>query len=244
MINKLMKKYLTNKSKFRNASIDIRTDGGYIVADGSCVYNIIPEKGKQQPLNKNTTEYIVLNNAPISHIPFSLIQFLTQVETKEEPIITTKNIDLQIKNEYLRPREYFNNQMVYIFTDNDIKHLLDKLPSEYINDTEKWFLITCSLKSLSLYEIWDNWSKSSSKYNKNKNYNLYWNKLIPKIDINHIVHILKSNKIDITVENIPAYKPVEQLTNIYGIKTRIFDNIYVSTDRDNNICSYEEFSKK
>ena len=54
--NYLIDKYLTNRSKYRQKGIDIRTNGGYVVGAGSKIGN-----GRYQVIN-NTT---IINNATI-----------------------------------------------------------------------------------------------------------------------------------------------------------------------------------
>lgn len=242
-INSIVHKHLINKSGYRRSSIDVRSDGGYVVAPGCFVFdeNSYPEKNKPKPTTKNTIEYIIIDNSEIIDIPFSLVQFLLNDAVKIEPLIQSENIDLQLDIEYTKPIEYFNNQMIYKFTEKQIVDLLNKFPFEYVDDTEKWFKITCSLRSSNLYKIWNNWSKQSPKYNKWKNIERYWKNLKPQMDLNFIVNLLINDGIDKEVEYIQAYKPIEPLTNTYGIKQREFNHNYVFDDKIYNCFTYDDF---
>ena len=47
--------------------------------------------------------------------------------------------------------------------------MLELLPDEYLDNFTKWSIITNILKNYEKYDIWDEWSKQSDKYNSRKN---------------------------------------------------------------------------
>ena len=56
------------------------------------------------------------------------------------------------------------------FSVNDtILNRLNKLPSTYLDEHNKWWYITTLLKALGEKATWDTWSKASEKYDKTKN---------------------------------------------------------------------------
>ena len=57
------------------------------------------------------------------------------------------------------------------FTDDEILEMLEQLDESYLNDYDRWSIITNMLKSMDKKEIWDKWSKGSDKYNKYKREN-------------------------------------------------------------------------
>ena len=46
----------------------------------------------------------------------------------------------------------------------DIADLLDQLPDEYIEDYDKWSIITNILKGLDKKDLWNKWSYQSNRY--------------------------------------------------------------------------------
>ena len=70
----------------------------------------------------------------------------------------------------IRVKKIFNYDpaIQYKIKDEEIIELLDQLPSEYLDDYDKWSIITNMLKGLNKKELWDKWSSTSDRYNQFK----------------------------------------------------------------------------
>ena len=129
--------YLTTRTKYRGVGIDIRNNGGYVVAPPSTINNVAYE--------------VVLNEAPIE-IPTSLLQWLLtgvnqttkKSSTKQTPSTTTQTY-------------------IYDITDEETMNLLNLLPKSFLHDYSDWLLVTTAMKNLNKYEVWDEWSNISKR---------------------------------------------------------------------------------
>ena len=72
----------------------------------------------------------------------------------------------------------------YIYSEIEIRDLLESLPEEYRDDYSKWLAITSTLKSEGerLKDVWDEWSAKSKSYNRDQNMKI-WSDLRPDVDI-------------------------------------------------------------
>jgi hypothetical protein len=104
-----------------------------------------------------------------------------------------KNSKKKVKEEVSRcikvVSDLIENDIVYYINEKYIVDLLDHLPSEYWNDTSKWFSVTSALKSINNKQIWDEYSKRSTKYNSIHN-TLIWESLQTIVNINYIVNVV------------------------------------------------------
>lgn len=217
-----IKNYLYTCTGLRGAGLDIRADGGYIVGPGS--YN----KGKP---------YDIINNIQPSQMPESLINFLIEPSKKNNNIkndikcILKKDINLNFKNEYK-----FN------VTDDDAKNIISLLGPNYYNNYSEWLKIATIYKNLNKYDICDEWSKQSKKYDKIKN-DERLKSLNCQIDINYIVNILnntREHKIKY-FEKMKIYEPIT--SNIDNIKKININSQYLFNDINNNSFNYKIYSK-
>lgn len=148
-------------------SIDIRSDGGYIVAP--------PSKG-----------YKTITDEEICIIPKAMKDWImthykeTPKKQKEEP--------KQAPTETKTDKETF-----YVYSVDEVKDLLYSLPSRFYDNRADWLKITSILKSENLFDLWDSFSKKSKAYDKEKNMEL-WNSLNPKMNISMINHLLEKQK--------------------------------------------------
>jgi hypothetical protein len=126
-------------------------------------------------------------------MPRSLIDFLFLGSKLVQPIKLTQNIN---KNKQINLNEY-----KYNITDDEIIKLLMKLDDSYNHQTNKWLIITSILKSLNKFQIWDDWSTLSTKYNKENNLTI-WNNNEGLIDINYLIYILNKNEPIKKIDNI------------------------------------------
>jgi hypothetical protein len=173
-------------------SIDIRNDGGLIIAP--------PSIGKMGP-------YLWKNNKSLSDIaPMIIPQWfkdwlkLSSDKQKivKDPII---KIDTYVANSEIR----------FIYKQSDIYNLLNTLPSKYYNNYSDWLVITSCLKSENLKDIWNRWSEKSIKYNESNNNNI-WLSLIPELNIWYLVVLCQKEKIFINHSIIHKTKRIDYLT--------------------------------
>jgi hypothetical protein len=125
---------------------------------------------------------------------------------KSDPIY-----NYEVKNNLPKSILYKNQERNFIYNNVDydkIKAALVVL-SDHCNDYSKWLTITFALKDLYLsvkddekdlvYDLFDNFSKKSNKYNEQENKKIFFN-LEPKIDINYLF-----NLVDISYVLYPFY---------------------------------------
>ena len=79
----------------------------------------------------------------------------------------------------------------YDVSDEDLVKLLDGLDDKYLDCYPQWNIITCILKKMNKYNIWNTWSKQSSHYDKKKNDDIWKNRKPKHLlwNINFLVHI-------------------------------------------------------
>ena len=149
-----------------------------------------------------------------------------------DEIIKLTPIKNQIKKVF-----HYDASIQYQIKDVEIIELLDQLPSEYLDDYDKWSIITNMLKGLNKKEIWDKWSSTSDRYNQFKNNNMWRNAKKIKFDINYVVNVInQSREKDEKIKHIDTYKEFKPITkNIIAEK---FNDYRVS-----NIYTFDDFKK-
>ena len=200
----LIDNYLTNRTKYRNSGIDIRTNGGFIVSAPSKIY----DKEYKYIRSFDDTELLEL--------PETLINWLL-ISNKEDKIkkLTKKTNKVIFKDSNIK----------YNIDDTLLIELIKNLSKNYLNDYTSWLKITTILKSLNKFEIWDNWSKKSKSYNYNKNINL-WNANSGSIDINYLIYLINTeNKTN--YKFIEKYKIYNPLVNEINSNKIVMNNKYL-----------------
>ena len=185
----LIENYLLNKTKYRGKGIDVRTNGEYIMCAPSSIDN-----KKYEWINS-------FNTHKIEEMPSDLIQFLL-IDNINKKTNVKKNKKCIIED------IVYDTTMRWLINDEQIKKLLCELPNDYVNDYNKWLIITTILKNMNKYDIWNNWSKTSSKYDENTNIDL-WNSNTGKIDINYLCYILDKQ----LIQKYKHYEPITQAIN-------------------------------
>ena len=147
----------------------------------------------------------------------------------EEPIMKS------IKTNSIKKVFHYDSSIKFKITDEQIADLLDQLPFEYIEEYDKWSIITNILKGLDKKDLWNKWSYQSDRYNHTKNNTIWRNIKKIKFDINYIVNVinLNLNKND-KIKLIDSYKEFHPITK--NIIVNKFNNEYVS-----NIYTYNDF---
>jgi len=201
----LIDNYLTNSSKYRNKGIDIRNNGGYIVAAPSKINNI------EYKFIRN------FNECKILEMPENLIDWL---------LLGKQNKIIECKTKTKDTPENTKSSLNYLINDEEIKTLLYNLPKKYYKNYNEWLYILTIFKNLNKFDIFDEWSKQSKKYNYNNNVQL-WNSNAGNIDINFLVYLvnIENNSNNSSIQYIKPYEPI--LNDITHIKTITYNNKYV-----------------
>lgn len=200
-IKYIIQNTITNRSKYRKSGLDIRTNGGYIMSAPSII---------------NGISYKIIKDVPILEMPESLVYWLLENSTEKE----NKKIKSQMQVPQTR-----DLKLIYDISDDELTSLLNDLPSEYLDNFDKWWRITDVMKSMNKYIIWDKWSSKSSKYDKQKNITIY-NSTKGILNINYLMTLLEKPL-------VPSHKPVP-MTTIRP--NRSINKKYVS-----ECISYDEF---
>ncbi len=155
--------YPKTKTKFRKVGIDIRSDGGYIVAPPSKV---------------NSKGYEVIRKHKVNQLPSELIDWLIvgldRAPTNQPSAVRSPET----------PNSYGSSDYKFLLDDNVVKDILNRLGDEYLDDYSKWITATSSLKRHNKFKIWNDWSKRSSHHNYYKYVNL-WNYNKGNVDITY-----------------------------------------------------------
>ena len=148
---------LKQTTKINGFSIDIRSNGGYIMSPESEGYEII-------------------NDTEITTIPFELKKWIMPhyVTVKKTKKGRTKKKTKNVKSKY-----------IFLYDKTELKLVLKNLDKKYLNNRSEWLKVTAALKSENLYKIWDKWSSKSASYDQEGN-DKVWENMKPEVDINYI----------------------------------------------------------
>ena len=181
--------------------------------------------------------YQIQKSEKIDKIPKDIKNvLLEQIQIKEDEKrlkeLSSKATDIHNTTEtpYIKNNKYFIN-------DDELLNLLKHLPSKYNDDVILWVSMSSILKKAGFKEVWDEWSKSSKKYNKTNNETIF-KRLnvgdeIP--DLNYIINILNDGKTSKKEHKLISkiYKPYmplhpENIETIPNIKIRTINEKYLS----------------
>jgi hypothetical protein len=135
----LLREHLYTQTKLRGVGIDIRSDGGYIVAPHSVL---------------NNKKYTYVNNSDknnLMEMPTGLILWLIEGKNKDKdkPATTVQKTISTIPKKCNS-----NDNIVYMISDEKLQDILDMVPKEYCDNYLKWLSVTNVLKGLDRQEIW------------------------------------------------------------------------------------------
>ena len=213
----LIDNYLKNSSKFRKSSIDIRSNGGYIVAAPSTI------NGKSYEFINSfeDTEIIEMPNELVNWLLGNNI-FTSESEHKKVDKLKAKiskaKIIEPIKPEPKLPQiKKISSKIVWEITDKLLSEYLHQLPAKHASDKNLWLPILSVCKSLDKYDVFNNWSKTSkANYDERRNIEI-WNANDAIINVNYLVNIL--NNLGHKLPLVRFYKTFKKFSKKHNIRT-------------------------
>jgi hypothetical protein len=201
-VQHLIEECLTNKTKYRNKGLDIRTNGGYIVAPTSSLNNIYYE--------------IIKDMSPIEFPESLALWLLENDKNNEENNTETNNIKKTIKKSKLsqdkKVQKYPTDNYKYEITNEELFSLLEKLDKSYLENYTKWLIILTICKNINKWEIFDAWCKKCPKnYNYEKNLKM-WNVNKGLINVNYLIKKL-NEECKINIPLAERYIPIDNKIN-------------------------------
>ena len=181
-------------------------------------------------------------NTDIIDMPTSLIEWLLASVTLSEGQTVSKPRETKRRNIDIKPSE----EIKYVVQDQQLHHILNLLPSTYLTNYSDWLKVLTAFKRLDKWELFDQWSRSSAKYNTAKHISrnkYHWSHNLGVIDINYLVHVLKQEGHDL--EYIQKYKELKAIT-FKGAHQQININnkrLYEIDAAPDNIFNYELFKQ-
>ena len=174
--------------KINGVGIDILSDNSYIVCEPSTI------NGKSYKF-RNTID-------DIQEMPAWVFEYINNAMQPEasEPVLRK------------------SDRMPYNVDKGEVIKYLKRVPKEMWDGYESWFKLSCALKSEGLHDIWQSFSKTSDRYDEDKN-EAIWDSLNPIVDINYLGHILKLDK--------PLFKPFRVFTPITSNPDVVINDRYL-----------------
>ena len=203
-------------------NIDVRSDGAYIIGEGSSIdgkYYEVVHDVKPAKINDDVKKWLMCN--------------LYTAEKKRE--ILNKNKNKKTKT----PDNNINYECSYNLTNEDLKNIINDLGDEYWTMENSGFLkFTTFCKYFNIFDLWDTINKSKPNYNYNKNVTQFWETC--NINNNNIYSIIDNvlydagNKTNVYIA-YSKYRP----TPINIIKAdKTITQEYLSLDLINESKSY------
>lgn len=193
--------YIKNSVGMREANIDIRTEGGYIVGAGSSIDGAF---------------YTVVNDTDMKDIPDTLVDWLLENSRVKESSGYQCSSNLDISDDQIR---------------NILKLLDEKFTgdSSFHTNYKNWLYLLTALKNLDKFDIFDEYSKQNNKkYNKAQN-KMMWDANRGIIDINFIISILRNEgeSIEFVKEKFQSIAHISPNSTL-NIDVKTFNKMYVN----------------
>jgi hypothetical protein len=195
----LIDESFTNKTKYRNKGLDIRTNGGYIVAPNSSI---------------NKVFYKIINDVKPIELPENLALWLLEVIEDKNDNKKTKNTNkiTKSKNTTSNTKKYFVNKYKYEITDEELTTLLNKLDKSYLEDYTKWLIVLTVCRDLDKWAIFDAWCKKCLKnYDYDKNLKM-WNANKGLINVNYLIKKINT-EYKLNIKLAERYIPIDNKLN-------------------------------
>ena len=222
-INKLVQQFKTT-TKFHDSSIDIRTNGGYIIGPGSRIYN---------------KSYDIINNIEPIEMPEKLALWLLNGQPKksDKPKTNKKN-----KIPGKTKKTEYDFDYIYDINIEQAKEIINKLPLEWSENRDKWLCVLTCLKNLNIdgnKKLFEDFSKLSTlKKHHTKEaleMNEYqWTNNHGTIDFNYLVLVVNKE----CKTNYPLFFKYKQII----LKPLNFKNI-VKVDSEKLKYDYKYFEE-
>ena len=137
---------------------------------------------------KNIIAFQTLKEKPIPHnkiINGELQDFVLDYIPDDSVNIESQTFTIKGKKMFK-----YDPSLIFNVSDEQIKYVLNCLPSSYLDVDIKWLSITNVLKGLNKKIIWEQWSMQSSSYNEFQN-NKIWRGIKDIIfDLNYFVNVV------------------------------------------------------
>ena len=177
--------------------------------------------------------YNISNNKPIKKINDNIINLLTNNingSNIDKPTQTNTNKDKQ--------RQTQTTIKKYDISKDEIFKLLELLPDDYLNEYNKWLIPTFIFWGMNEYEIWDKWSRKSTKYNEKKNKEI-WEHLkhddAYNNDFLYLIWLVKFHNKDINIRNIERiYKDYTPTSDEYLKTAKYINKPFLNIDDIDN----------
>lgn len=158
----------------------------------------------------NGKKYEVVLNKEIQPLPKELKDFLFNVVACDSD--TNIKLPKQTKQtKLLKSVKHFNinSNYQYNLTDEEIKNVCDRLPSNFWTNTIDWLKFTSGMKQINKKDIWEEVNKTKPNYDKEDN-DKYWDKMVNKNEeCSYFEYLCKeANTMDYI--NLSKYKPVPE----------------------------------
>lgn len=219
----------TNRTKINGVGIDIRSNGGYIMAPPSTI------KDKKYEWVRSPEDNKILD------MPEWLISILVKSNLKSD-VVKVEKKEVKVKEANSTPLR----QYIYPIDSEDLKCVINKLPKAYCDEFDKWLMVTNILWSVKEFIMWDEWSKQSARYDQLKNIVL-WNSQTPLLNVNYLFYIL-NKELKLLKQN--AYKYISPTINYRAIsdesvfcKTRVLSNGDYLTVKNKKYLNIPEYIK-
>lgn len=204
----------------RSSSIDIRNDGGYVVAPYS---------------NINGKKYVVENLTDIKPMPQELSNWLLNniYPTKKMKVVRNPKVKVIKINEETNIEEEveedFDNVDLGVYKFAVPKKIVEDclckgLPDKYFHDRHFWVKFTTAMKTLDMMDLWIKYSQKRCKVNyefeqfsKDRDWlKQQWNYINRHNELDMLTHCLKQSKITNAIDILTyfKYKPTECHTEL------------------------------
>ena len=232
----------------REHNIDVRSDGGYIVAPGSVI-----DKSVYNPSIKKNKRgyYLVANDTEIKDLPIELETWMCmnvynkkRISTKPLKKVSNGDISSYTTHEAYEQDEVDLTEYSYLFDDDVLIKILDGLPDDYFIDSVSWYIFTTAMKTLGKQELWDKYSKEKGgdTYDREQNIKRFWD------NAQHRTYLCLENVLEnSTFVDDPkiflGYFKLK-LTNIHNTKPDITLDGRKYLDEDDNGYFFEKYNKR
>ena len=189
--------------------IDVRAEGGYIVAPGS-------------KINQNKYEIVQGDIGVVPTMNETLIKFMeynyvgSKNSDKKKATIRTKIIKSKNGKEIVVQEVIGCDQSLYNYDYSDymLNNIIKGLDKKYFNDYHYWLIFTTAMKQIDRQDLWIEYSKKYAQKEYNELYNLdIWNGIKQHRTIMAFNHILIQSKYKNARTTLDYYKYKKTLEN-------------------------------